>query len=295
MIPAEDGLYTVIPEDIYHADMGSLSVSGAKLLLPPSCPAKFREQMDHGRKPKKVWDFGHVTHRLVLGKGAEFTVLDPAVHGLKGDGTPSDKPTATAMWKAAEQDARDRGRTPISAADFAKAEVMASKVLSHPIAGPLLADGTAEVSMYHTDADTGVRLRGRADWITADGRLVDYKTAATSNPAELVRNFWKLGYFLQNAWYRDLAEAVGATDPDPEFLFIVQEKEPPHLVQVVRYDADAITEGRRLNRLAIETYAACMEAGVWPGYTDQTVTLSLPGWAGKPDAGIAFEELEDIA
>lgn len=283
MIPAEDGLYTTVVEDAYHADLGSLSVSGAKLLLPPSCPAKFREQMDNGRKPKKVWDFGHVAHHLVLGKGAEFAVLDPAVHGLKADGKPSEKPTATAMWKAAELDARDRGRTPISAADFAKAEAMAAKALAHPVAGPIFAEGTAEVSLYHTDPETGVRLRCRCDWIEPNGDIDDYKTSVTANPAELVRKWWALGYFMQAAWYIDLAVAVGAAE-NPRFRFIAQEKEPPYLVTVVQYDQEAIDEGRRLNRLAIRAYADCMESGVWPGYSDETVTISLPGWAlPKPE------------
>jgi hypothetical protein len=45
----EPGVYD-IAEDHYHADPvpgGSLSNSGAKKLLPPSCPAKFAYEREH--------------------------------------------------------------------------------------------------------------------------------------------------------------------------------------------------------------------------------------------------------
>lgn len=279
MIPAADGLHRHVPEAEYHADRGSLSVSGAKLLLPPSCPAKFHEVMTNGQKSKKEWDFGHVAHRIVLGKGAEFKVLDPAVHGLKADGTPADKPTATGSWKTAAADARERGLIPIHIDDHAKAVAMAAKVHEHQIAGQLFRDGDAEVSLYCTDPETGVRLRGRVDWFELNGDIDDYKTSTTANPDELHHKFYKLSYFMQAAWYIDLAIAAGAST-DPTFRFVVQEKEPPFEVVVVRYDADDIEEGRRRNREAIRLYVECMQSGHWPGYADDAeVVIHLPGYA----------------
>ena len=241
-IPDADGAFYAVGEADYHADRGSLSVSGAKLLVPPSCPAKFRWKMDNERKPKKEWDFGHVAHRLVLGKGAEFCVLDPAVHGLTKDGKPAKAPTATDSWKTAAAEARSLGLVPIHLDDFTKATAMAEKVRQHPVAGPLFAEGAAEVSLYHSDA-AGVRRRGRIDWLEPTGDIDDYKTSTTANPAELVRKFWTLSYFMQAAWYLDLATALGIAEA-PRFRFVVQEKEPPHVVTVVEYDDEARLRGR---------------------------------------------------
>lgn len=278
-VPTTDGIHRTVDEADYHADRGSLSVSSAKLLLPPSAPSKFHEVMTNGQKPKKVWDFGHVAHHLVLGKGAEFKVLDPAVHGLKADGSPSDKPTATANWRKSADDARARGLVPIHIDDHTKAVKMAAKVRDHPIAGPLFAEGDAEVSMYHTDPETGVRLRGRVDWFQLNGDIDDYKTSTTVNTDELTRMFYKLSYFMQAAWYIDLAIAIGAST-NPVFRFVVQEKEPPFDVAVIRYDDESIEEGRRRNREAIRLYVECMESGRWPGPADDSeVVISLPGWA----------------
>lgn len=277
-----DGIHTDVPEDQYHADRDSLSVSGAKLLLPPSCPAKFRHRMDNPQPPNRVFDFGHVAHTLILGKGAEIVQIDAA--DFRG--------------KAAKEErdqAYEQGQVPILASEYAKAVAMADAVMDDPVAGPLLqADGEAEVSLYAEDPVTGVQLRGRVDWLTGN-TIVDVKTSTTANPAELVRKFWTYGYFMQAIWYRDLIEAL--TGERRDFLFAVVEKEPPHLVTVVRYDEDALAEGRRLNRQAIDLYARCQSDSKWPGYTDQIHTLSLPNWVTRNDtaADDLIAELEGLA
>lgn len=267
----------------YHNDRASLSSSGARLLLPPGCPAKFRERMDSAPKPSRVFDFGTLAHSLVLGKGTEFTVLDPEIHGLAKDGSVAASPRSTATWKAAEAEARESGRLPVHVDDYAKATAMAARVPVHPIAGPLFQEaGRAEVSIYADDPVTGVRLRARPDWHFNNNRLVivDYKTTATAQPDDFSRRAADYGYHMQGAWYIDVAALAGLGD-DAAFLLVAQEKEPPYLVTVLEFDAEAIEEGRRRNRKAIDLYARCMETDEWPAYpgTDEIVSISLPHWA----------------
>ncbi|MCV7158008.1 PD-(D/E)XK nuclease-like domain-containing protein [Mycolicibacterium brisbanense] len=276
-MPQTDGLHRHVSEDAYHADLGSLSVSSAKLLLPPSSPEKFKEYRDNPRKPKREWDFGHVAHRKVLGKGAEFVVLDPRVCGLTKDGSVAANPRATTMWKDAEKGARSLGLVPIHIDDADKADAMVAKLFADPVSQRFFREGDAEVALYHTDPETGIRLRGRCDWIESNGDIDDYKTAKTANPEELHRDFYKLKYFMQAAWYIDLAKAVGAAD-NPVFRFIVQEKEPPYAVSVVRYDEESLEEGRRRNRDAIRLFADCLASDRWPGYADAEVVITIPGY-----------------
>lgn len=285
-IPEADGIYGHVDADAYRADRGSLSVSGAKLLIQPSCPAKFRWKMDNEQPPKKVWDFGHVAHHLILGKGADFVVLDPAIHGFKADGTEAEKPTATTKWRDAEKAARAKGLIPIHIAELAKAQAMADKVLTDAEAAPIFQSGDAEMSIYATDPITGIRMRGRVDWINreyyGDGTVLidDVKTSTTANPFELEKKFYDLGYWMQRAWYEDLLKLAGLADK-VDFVFTVVEKDQPHVVQNVRYLNTAVTEGRRANREALDTYARCMDAGKWPGYSSDIVTIGLPAWAGE--------------
>ena len=184
-------------------------------------------------------------------------------------------------------------------AELAKAQAMADSVRAHPEAGELFRCGHPEKSLYWTDPETGVRLRARADWLTLiDERLtcVDLKTAASVYRPDLERAFWKNGYYLQNAWYVRLLTEIKGSEPD--FAFVCVEKEPPYLVEVVRYEPEDVAEGHRLNRIAIDTFARCIETGEWPGYTAAT-TFRLPRWArndtARAEADALIAELEGIA
>lgn len=284
---AVDGAYHSVEMSSYHADRTTLSASGAKLLLPPSTPAHFHWRQTHAQAPKAHFDFGHVAHKLVLGEGDELAILDPQIHGLKKDGTVADNPAATATWKEAVARAREAHEVPIHVNDYHKALAMAQAVGAHPEAARLFADGVAEMSLYSEDPESGIRLRGRADWITKiDGRMtiVDFKTAATAEPLQFSRAAAQYGYHIQAAWYRRLAQLL-ELDADPQFVFVVAEKTPPHLVSVVQFDEEAMEEGARLMRQAIDTFKHCTANDVWPGYDTGITPISLPAWA------IDFEEM----
>ena len=287
MTDTRDGIFGSVPEDEYHSDRGSLSVSGAKLLLPPSCPAKFREHIDNPPKPKPQYTFGHAVHSLVLGKGATIIEVDA--------------PDWRSKAAREQRDLACNGVAPILTAELEIARAMERVVREHPTAGPLFAGGDAETSMYTTDPVTGVRLRGRADWLTVrDGRLwiCDYKTSTTSNPTDFARLAYTYRYFCQASWYIDLAIAVGLSD-QPVFVDVCQEKQPPYVVSVVEFDADALAEGRRLNRQAIDLYAECVAADCWPAYGDGVHRIGLPQWVSRghvdADAEALIKELEGLA
>lgn len=293
--PDADGVYADVPDLVYHRDQTSLSSSGARLLLPPSVPAKFRYLTDNPPDPKPAYDFGHVAHRLVLGRGAEFSVLHPDIHGLKNDGTPSDKPTATAAWKQAVAEARERDQVPIHTDVYNHAEQMAKVVLTDPVAGPLFTNGIAEVSLYASDA--GVRLRARPDWVTTFGGerliLVDYKTADDANPITFGRVAHKYGYYIQMPWYITVSKLLGLHDY-PGFVFVVQEKKPPYLVSVCELDAEAYQLGWEKMREAINLFAWCRHTDSWPGYAQTIHQISLPPWAfAQSTVADMFGEVND--
>ncbi|SLF39841.1 PD-(D/E)XK nuclease-like domain-containing protein [Mycobacteroides abscessus] len=281
-IPAEDGMYSGIPDEVYHADRTSLSSSGARALLAPSCPEIFRHQQLEPPAPKPQYDFGHVAHKFVLGEGSEIAELDPAIHGLNQNGSPSKAPTNTAMWQEAVQEARERGQIPMHIAEVAKAKAMAAKVREHPLAAALLADGTPELSGYWQDPETGVRLRFRPDWLPNPGRgrliVVDYKTATSAHPGHFAKAAADYGYHQQVPWYLDGLAACDISD-DAAFVFIVQSKSPPYPVSVIELKPDDIELGRRRNRKAIDLYAQCVAADHWPDYGQGVHSVSLPSYA----------------
>ncbi|MCX2931354.1 PD-(D/E)XK nuclease-like domain-containing protein [Mycobacterium sp. CVI_P3] len=278
--PEDDGLHPGISDNSYHADRESLSSSGARRLL-STCPAKFHHEQSQPPKPKAVYDFGHLVHHEVLGEGAELVILVPEVHGVKADGKPSEKPTATTMWKDAEAEARSRGAVPVHVADYLVARAMREQVYAHPIARKLLEHGYPELSGYWHDRATGIRLRYRPDFLAElpGGRIVcvDYKSAADASPGHFAKASADYGYFQQDPWYREGLIANDITD-DPAFVFIAQEKEPPYLVSVLQHQADDVQRGRDLNRIAVDRYAHCVGTGEWPGYGDGTHIIRMPSW-----------------
>lgn len=279
-VPLEDGLYAKVSEAIYHGDADSLSSSGARTLL-NDCPAMFRAKQDEPPDPKPQYDFGHAAHKMVLGEGQQLFVLDPQIHGRTKDGEIAKVPAATAKWKDADARAREAGKLPITKANMDIAQRMAGVVHTNRLAAKLLSAGMAEMSGYWTDAETGVRLRFRPDYLPdLTGRMVcvDYKTAVSADPRKFIRSALDYGYHQQAAWYLDGLRATDVSD-DAAFLFIVQCKSAPYLVSLVQLDPATIELGRRQNRAAIDLFAKCRADNEWPGYGDGIHVLSLPNWA----------------
>ena len=275
----EPGVYPMTHAE-YLADPvpgGSLSSSGARMLLPPSCPALYRYRQDHPEH-KDVFDFGTAAHGEVLGTGPEIAIIDAPDWRTKAA-------------KEAQAEARAAGRCPLLIADWARVAEMAQALRTHPLAGPLLCreDVQPEQTLIWPDDEFGIWRRARLDaHRSGGGRLLvtDYKTARSADPAQFARSVANYGYHQQADWYLDAVFAV-LGERDAAFLFVVQEKEPPYLVTVCELDFAAVQAGHALNRRAMEVYRDCTEAGRWPGYSDaddEIALVSLPSWArGRED------------
>jgi hypothetical protein len=163
---------------------------------------------------------------------------------------------------------------------------MAEAVLTHPFARAILeTEGDAEQSAWWVDeADDGteVQCRARFDYVTTTNAgmpaVVDLKTTGKSAaPTAFARSAVDFGYDLQAAWYSHGFEVI--TGQSPAFLFIVVEKDAPHLVAVHALDEFFLERGERLRRNAINTYAACRAADEWPAHGDDLHILTPPRWA----------------
>ncbi|MFE0137662.1 PD-(D/E)XK nuclease-like domain-containing protein [Streptomyces sp. NPDC059037] len=267
----DPGVYQMTNEE-YHADRGSLSSSGARKLLPPSCPALFRHAQDTPQEPKKTFELGNAAHKLVLGEGPDLVRVE------------AEKWTTNAV-KAEVAAIRDAGAIPLKPAEYEQVSAMADALRRHPVASLLFdpARGKPEQSLFWRDKRTGVMRRARLDWLpdVRSGRLIipDYKTCRSAEPAALARAVDEFGYHQQDDWYRSGAQALGLADEDAAFVFVCQEKTAPYVVTVVEMDATARRIGAARNRRALETFAECTATGVWPGYSDEIAYLSLPAWA----------------
>jgi hypothetical protein len=256
-----------IPADVYHADPvpgGSLSSSGARKIL--DSPARYKYEREHAIH-STAFDIGHAAHKLVLGVGPETVVIDA-------------QDWRTKAAKEARDEAYAAGYVPLLLADWRRVEAMAAAIQEHPLARAIFSTPTGahvEQTLIWRDGDTGVWRRAMLDW-RRERIVVDFKTAVSASPASFAKSVANFGYHQQDAWYRDGVAALGLAN-DPAFLFVVQEKEPPYLVAVYDLDDEALRVGRERNRRALERYRDCVESGVWPGYSTDIETITLPRWA----------------
>lgn len=271
------GVYE-ISEAEYHADPvpgRSLSSTGARKLLPPSCPALFRHEQLNPPAPKREFDIGHAAHKLVLGVGSDLIVVDAPDWRTKD---------AQTQRKAAYQ----AGAVPVLRHEFNQVKAMAEVIRQHPVASYLFNpdNGDPEQTLIWQDHLTGIWRRARLDWLpaTGPGRLIvaDYKTTTNAHPEAIQKAVYQYGYHQQAAWYLDGIRELGIAE-QPAMVFVFQEKTPPYLITAVDLDTAALRIGNARNRLAIEVYRDCVEAGVWPAHALDIETISLPGWADREE------------
>lgn len=261
----------------YHA-RPELSSTEARLIL--ESPAKYRWKKDNPPliTPSKKFDIGTAVHSRVLGTGYDVVVIPDEILASNGA-------VSTKAAKEFVAEAREAGKVPIKQADFDLIDGSAASILAHPGARQLFAQpADAEVSVFATDPSTGVLVRARFDFLPTVARLgapsrvgVDLKTAMDASPDGFTKSIANYNYDVQRAWYLDAL--MWETGETAEMVFVAVEKEPPYLVGVYQLPTIWVEMGKTKARVARETYARCIESGVWPGYGDDVQLLSPPQWA----------------
>lgn len=265
-MPHQDYLNDPIPG-------GSLSSTGARMMLDPNCPAKFDYWRRHRRPPKLEFDLGTAAHKVLLGAGPELVVID-----------------AENYKKGAPRIERDqaymRHATPVLEHQMDMVEEMVAKVRGHRDAGRLVEPGSGrpEVVLSWRDVRVGIMLRSRLDWLShktlKDGRLivVDYKTGRSAAPSKIEKAITDHGYHMQAAHNIDAVLGTGQAE-DAAFFFIFQETEPPYLITVCELNPlTALWPARELNDKAREVFAKCNELNHWPAYAEDIIDIDLPPW-----------------
>ncbi|WP_374978138.1 PD-(D/E)XK nuclease-like domain-containing protein [Microbacterium trichothecenolyticum] len=259
-----------MPEADYFSH-SALSASQMKLIL--HSPKHFQLAP---RVEKRVYEMGHAIHARIFGVGQEAVQIPSHLLTVRADGVVAISKQEAKDWVAKQ---KAEGKTPLKPAEYRKVVDASDAVLKHPTAGPLLAKaGHREVSMFGTDPETGVRLRGRADAVTEDGEILDLKWLRDISLRAIIRDVNSYSYDLSMENYRFLYELTTGTVAQPAVLICV-EKEPPYDVRVVRLTEEWQDGGWRKMREAIRMFAECTTSGVWPGVGDEGILdLPAPSW-----------------
>lgn len=236
------------------------------------------------------------TPALALGRATHSAILEPWVFAEgycvaeDGDGQPIRRDARTKAYQ--EFLAAHEGQTILTRQEYDECRAMSDAVRSHPVAGPLLDEGRAEVTIRWTDPATGLDCKGRGDWLRPKV-LVDLKTARAIESRQFGGAAARYGYHAQLAMYRDGLRAMG--ECIDQVLIIAVEKIAPYEVAVYSLGDDhALYAGQEEYQALLRRVAECRDAGRWPSRYEEIQELQLPAWLFSDedgDLGITIEEV----
>lgn len=283
---SKNGVYDV-PIDIYHSqaccDGPSISSTGLRI-IEKECPARYWAFSDLNpapfeRKKSEALNFGKAAHALMLGEPEFEKYFKVSPHEVfnknPGKAWHDD-------WKAAVE-ATVESRQLIRPSEMVAVKAMVSAQLANPDVARAFVEGEPEKSILWKDEETGVWLKARPDWMPhkpAERLVTEYKTTVTLEPRKLDAAVFKYGYEMQAALCVDGIEAVSGWKP-MGMAHVVQEKDPPYLVELKLFTPDQIDYGRKEYRNALRTFAECFNSGFWPGWTQGPSYFDTPYYIAK--------------
>jgi len=264
------GIYDNLPMDRYVADPcpePSLS-KGVIIDLTERSPLHAHHNHPRlgggGDSGSNRADTGSAAHAMLLGGDDAIVFIDAPDFRTKAA-------------REARDAARATGRIPILQKDRQALDDMVGPARER------LAEfgaGTTEQTLLWTeDGDPPIWGRARPDWLTDDRRvIVDYKTAKNADPTKWIKSaMLPGGYDIQAAWYlRGLANLEGPKDRD--FLFLVQEIEPPYAVSVVGIGPELAELSNRKIEAGIRLWRKSLKADTWEGYKRVTHWAEAPAY-----------------
>lgn len=268
------GYISDMPDSYYHKTPGFVSKSSLSVLK--ESPFKFFNQKQ--RNPTKAMQMGTALHCAALEpeKFKSEYLLMPEVTDRR-----------TKAYKEAFAD--NHTKELLIGQDAKNVEGMLNAIASNEAASQLLSlDGWCELSGFHTDEETGVKLRHRFDKLTKNGYAIDVKKTQSVHPDELSKTIYKYGYQMQDALYSDAYEAITG-EKLKQFYFIFVEESYPHEVAVVYLDDISKQVGRDMyQQLLIDL--VYYRANPDKANNNKPVEMvSLPEWALRQYE----DELED--
>lgn len=189
------------------------------------------------------------------------------------------------LWEQFEKKAHMEGREVLTVGMHRLAVEIAAKVRTHPMLAKYLTGGRGEqtIQWTHEVKPAGaldgysVQCKGRIDFISNLGPIVDLKSTEDASP----EGFWwsarRYKYFAQAAWYCDgERKAAGSSETRP-YLIAAIESKPPYVCQVYRVTPEQLEEGRDQYRTWLDRLHLCRRESKWPGYAEEELELCAPG------------------
>lgn len=266
-----------------------ISQSGLKTLA--RSPAHYQEAIANPKPSTPDQQIGIICHYAVF-----QPKLFPESHWVKPE-TYRDKNSDWKKWHGGATACKDwveahKDRLVISQAEFDTIEAMRKSVLAHPAAAMALRAGEAEKSLFCEDADTGLQLKCRSDFLSGNA-IVDLKKCQDASPAGFAKTIAAYGYDIQAAVNLFICNVLGLAKE--HFLFIAVEDKPPYAVGVYKLTDASVEIGHSKFRRLLGRYMECVSTDKWPAYSPNVEYLSLPKWAQSAEFSAQLADESPVA
>lgn len=234
-------------------------------------PLHYQHALKHTRKE---------THPMARGRAVHCAVFEPDEFPLRFPVW--DRHRRGNEWK--DFKTLHAGKTILTVNKYRETIALRDAVRRHPLVAPYLREGLPEATVTWKHEATGLRCKGRMDWIGS--AILDLKTTTKSIEG---RGFGgtaaTFGYHCQLAFYSDGVWAA-ARKRLPAVLVAV-EAEAPYDVAVYQVDEDALFAGAEEYQELLGRVAECQRTGKWPGRYEAEQALTLPAWAFPDENEVA--------
>lgn len=267
------GVHFGIPDDVYRKDPG---VSQSLLKLS-------RYSMNHVRCSNDGEADDSDSDAKKFGRAFHAMMLQPKEFERSFVTAPADYDGRTTDGKKWKKDHVGEDQELLKHDEGQRLDGMRKRLIGHSVFIKAYESSDFEVSMF-SEVSTPhgvVRVKARPDIVPKEGRcLVDLKktTIGKAHQDQWGNEAAKWGYHVQSPYYIDIFNALTNSERDL-FIHFSVEDEPPFEIGCYYFDESDFKIGRDIYRNALLRYAECRATGVWPGYSEQPVKISLPPWA----------------
>lgn len=283
---SKPGVYAGVPMEAYHgADLcagPSISSSGLRTIF-NDCPMVYwvESPLNPNRIPpeeKDAFDLGRAAHHLLLGEEAfsRYFAIEPATYPDPKTGEAKKwNNNATFCIDWTEHVEEGEGRTILKGKQLDQIRGMAglmpwqkdledSGLANSAVVRAGALSGLVEHTIIAQDPETGIWLKSRPDCIPLGStEFNDFKTTTEVSYEALQRTIGDFRYDMQ-AVLASICLEQAAGFPFSSFAFIFAMKKAPHAVEVVELKAEDLEEAAKDLRVAIRTFAHCLDTGRWP-------------------------------
>lgn len=210
------------------------------------------------------------TEALRLGTIAHIGILEPDLFLTEyAEGPAVDLRTkmGRALWERALEE--HQGRQVLRPKEYQTVAAIIESIWERPehqtIRDFLGANDEREVTIVYRDPATQVLARVRLDMVGLRvGSAGDLKTSTDASEYAFAKSVADYGYDLQSAMQIEACEVVGWDVLD--YAWVVVEKEPPYLANLIRLRKELLELGRTRLRQAFDVWHRCEVSGEWAGY-----------------------------